>query len=69
MLQEMGAKVMADTPVRAGYLELLGGASTSYGPFIRGEAGCRPTQTTAVFGFIQASLRETLGGLGFRWNF
>jgi hypothetical protein len=45
------ARVLADTPVRGGYLEAQAGITTWSGPYARAEAGYRPAAKVGLFGF------------------
>lgn len=59
-------RVLADTPVRGGYLELQAGVTAPGGPFARGEAGWRPSPAQAVFGFGEWSPERSMAGVGWR---
>jgi hypothetical protein len=61
-------RVLADTPVRSGYLELQLGAVQELGAYAQLEAGYRPLERVGLFGF--GRLEPTLGwsaGAGARW--
>jgi hypothetical protein len=59
---------MADTPLRAGYAQALGGYSWVGGPFVRGELGIRPTASTAAYVYGEWNQAEPVVGAGFRWE-
>lgn len=58
--------MLADTPVREGYAELIGAWSPLSGPVVRGELGARLTPRAGVFGFGQWTPAETMAGVGAR---
>ncbi|MET0403053.1 MAG: hypothetical protein ABW123_11650 [Cystobacter sp.] len=62
-------RVLEDTPVRSGHLELQAGVSTLAGPYVRGEAVYRATQNLGAFGFAQWTPRESMAGVGLRYTF
>lgn len=49
------ARVLADTPVRHGFLDLQLGAATDVGAYVRGELGYRPLERVAAYLFGQAT--------------
>lgn len=63
------AKIQSDTPVRAGYLEAMGGVSAVRGPFARAEVGLRPAPGLAAFAFGEWNRVEPMAGVGLRWEF
>ncbi len=60
---------MSDTPVRTGWLELQGGIDSTVGVFGRAEAGYRPYESLALFGFGQIDKLGTQVGAGVRLKF
>lgn len=63
------ARVLADTPVRSGYLELQAGMSTAAGAYARAELGYRPFERLAAFAFSQWTPAETIAGAGVKLTF
>lgn len=63
------ARVLADTPIRQGYLEAQAGASTVFGPYVQAELGYRPTDPLALFALGRWSPNETFAGIGARVRF
>lgn len=64
MLREGLARVLADTPVRGGYLEGLAGWESWAGPFARAEAGYRPAGRLGLFGFGEWRPGGSMAGIG-----
>lgn len=62
------ARVLADTPVRSGYLEAMGGYSSQGGPFARGEVGVKPWQNHAFFLEAEWNQADPRVGAGWRWE-
>jgi hypothetical protein len=58
--------VLADTPVREGYAEVIGAWSSLSGPVVRAEAGAKLTPRFGVYGFGQWTPAETMAGVGAR---
>lgn len=61
--------MLADTPVRTGYVEALAGLSSATGAFGRLEAGVRPLPRLGVFGYGQVDQGGAGVGVGARWEF
>lgn len=68
-MREGLARVLADTPVRSGYLELQAGASSLSGLYARGELGYRPWEDVAGFLFGQWTPQESTAGVGVKLTF
>jgi hypothetical protein len=68
MTSEGLTHVLADTPVRSGYLELQGGATQQDGAFGRLEAGYHPADPLGLFGFGQLDRGGWSAGAGARWT-
>lgn len=60
--------MLADTPVKSGYVEAQAGWRLEAGPYARLEAGARLTPRAALFGFGELS-RDSMAGVGYRWEF
>lgn len=61
--------MFSDVPTGHGYFELQAGASTSAGPYARAEAGYRPLEDLAAFGFGEVNKDGGVAGAGVRWRF
>lgn len=59
------SRVLADTPVRGGFLEAQAGVGWS-GPYLRAEAGHRLAPSVGLFGFAQWERPGGMAGLGAR---
>lgn len=62
-------RVLADTPVRTGFAQAMVGASSTSGPFARVEAGVRPWERLAGFGFGEVNRDGWQAGVGARVEF
>lgn len=52
------SRILADTPVRHGYLELTGGAAQSAGAYVRSELVYRPWENVAAYLYGQLASGE-----------
>ena len=69
MLRELGARVLADTPLAEGYLEAVAGLGSASGPFAGFEAGWRPTAFLGLGAAVEWTPRETMAGVVARVKF
>jgi len=61
------SRVLADAPVRQGYLEAQAGVSSLSGWYARAEGRYRPLANLGFFGFSEATARRRMAGMGARW--
>ncbi|NTX09057.1 hypothetical protein [Myxococcus sp. CA040A] len=63
------SRVLAEVPVRQGYLEAQAGVSSLSGWYARAEGGYRPLANLGLFAFTEANAREQMAGVGARFTF
>lgn len=62
-------RVMADTPLRSGYLEAMAGATLLGGPFVRAETGAHFLPGLSAYGFAEWNRTDPMVGVGLRGVF
>ncbi len=61
--------MLADVPVRTGYVEAQAGVSSLTGGYVRGEVGARVAENLGLFMFGQATKHQRMAGAGLRYTF
>jgi hypothetical protein len=68
-LRELGARVLADTPVRSGFVEAMAGISSTVGAFADVTAAVRPADRLALGAQARWTAAESYAGAFARWTF